>query len=417
MLDIQFIRDNPDLVKKGTEDKGHDGALVDRVLKFDEERRELMTKVQELRTQRNAAAKNQDREEGKRIKEELKKVEPELEEIEGKYETVLKNIPNMPAEGVKVGKDDSENEIIETVGEPTKFNFDPKDHIELGSKLGIIDIERAAKVSGSRFTYLLGDAVRLEFALVQYAFETLTKKGFELISPPAMTRVDTFQKLGYSEHHGNEEHYLVKGGNESKEEESLYYLIGTAEHSIVPYFMGEKMETGELPKRFVGFSPAFRREAGSYGKDTKGILRLHQFDKVEMVSFTKEEDSDKEIEELLAIERAFFDGLGLPYQVVKMCTGDLGAPAAKKYDINVWIPSQGKYRELTSTSNTTDYQSRRLDIKYREGDETKCVHTLNGTAFAIGRTLIAIIENYQQKDGSVKVPEVLQKWMGKERVS
>ncbi|MBI2007513.1 MAG: serine--tRNA ligase, partial [Candidatus Blackburnbacteria bacterium] len=310
------------------------------------------------------------------------------------------------------------NKVIKSWGEPTKFDFQPKDHLELGEALGIIDVQRASKVSGTRFGYLLGDAVLLEFALVQFAIKTLTENGFAPIIPPALTRVSIFHELGYSEHGGNEGYYLVYDPKkESPEEEANYYLIGTAEHGIVPYFMDEVLRATDLPKRFIGFSSAFRREAGSYGKDTHGIFRVHQFDKVEMVSFVNSADSEKEHEYLLSLEEKLFQALEIPYQVVKICTGDLGHPAARKCDIEAWMPGQGKYREVTSTSTTTDYQARRLNIKYRDGSETKYVHILNGTAFAIGRTIIAILENYQQEDGSIIIPEVLRPYMGKEKIT
>jgi seryl-tRNA synthetase len=352
------------------------------------------------------------------VKDDLKRADKKLKEIEEKRNEALKSIPNLPADDVPVGKDESENKILRSWGEITNFDFEPKDHIQLGESLGLIDTKKSSEVSGSRFTYLKKDAVLLEFALINYAFETLVKEDFEPIIPPSMMKIDVFHKLGYAENLGSEEYYTVLGGDSGKskgEEEAQYYLIGTAEHSIVPYFMNEMVD--DLPKKFVGFSPAFRREAGSYGKDTKGIIRLHQFDKVEMVTFTRPEDSDSEHEYLLSLEEKIFQELKIPYQVIKMCTGDLGFPVSKKYDLEAWIPSQGKFREVTSTSNTSDYQARRLNIKFKSGDKTEYVHILNGTAFAIGRTLIAILENYQNKDGSVTIPKILKKWMEKDKIS
>lgn len=423
MLDIEFIRKNPEKVKEGVASKQISIKVVDEALKLDEEWRGLLKSVEELRRERNAVAKQRTPEavsKGQEIKQELKKLESQLLGLTDKYEEALRQIPNLPAKDVKEGKDETENEVVRKWGEPKKFDFEPKDHLALGEALGIIDVERAAKVSGSRFAYLRGDAALLEFALVQFGLETLTKEGFVPIVPPALMKVSVFRELGYSEHMGNENYYLVKGGDISKsggEEEGEYYLVGTAEHSIIPYFKDEVLDIKGLPKRFVGFSTAFRREAGSYGKDTRGILRLHQFDKVELVSFTKPEDGDKEHDYLLSLEEKLFQALNIPYQVVKMCTGDLGAVAARKYDLEAWLPEHEKYREVTSTSTTTDFQSRRLNIKYQDGSDTSYVHTLNGTAFAIGRTIIAILENYQEKDGSVVVPEVLRKWMGKEKIT
>ena len=319
-----------------------------------------------------------------------------------------------------MGKDENDNEVVRNWGEKTKFDFKAKEHLELGEALGMIDTKRAAKVSGARFAYLTGDAVLLELALVNLAMETLIKEGFTPIVPPVLMKVPVFHDLGYSEHLGNENYYYVAGDPDKKnqgEEEEGYYLVGTAEHSIVPFYKDEVLSAFDLPKRFVGFSSAFRREAGSYGKDTKGILRVHQFDKVEMVSFARASESDKEHEFLLGLEEKLFQALKIPYQVVKMCTGDLGAPAARKYDLEAWLPGQGKYREVTSTSTCTDFQARRLNIKYREGDKLKYAHTLNGTALAIGRTIIAIMENYQASDGSVEVPEVLKKYLNKDVIS
>ena len=280
--------------------------------------------------------------------------------------------------------------------------FKTRDHLELGEGLDVIDVKRAAKVSGTRFGYLKHEAALLEFALIQLAMETLIKEGFIPVIPPVLIKRDVMRGLGYMEHGADEDMFAI--------EKDGLLLAGTAEHTVIAMHKDETFNKKDLPKRYVGFSSAFRREAGSYGKDTKGILRVHQFDKVEMVSFVTPEDDDKEHEYLLSLEEKFFQSLEIPYQVVKMCTGDLGFPTARKYDIEAWIPSQTKYREVTSASTTTDFQARRLNIKYQDGSERKYVHILNGTAFAIGRTLIAILENFQQEDGSILVPRVLQKY-------
>ncbi len=409
MLDIQFIRENSEKVKKGVSAKQFDPKIVDNVLLLDEKRRKLIVEVEDLRKRRNEIAEEgKASEEGKKVKEQLKKLEPELKGVEEKYKKALLEIPNPPASDVKVGKDESKNEVVKKHGEPTKFSFKPKDHLELGESLGIIDVERAAKVSGARFGYLKGDAVLLEMALVNFAFETLIKEGFTPVIPPVLIKTESMRGMGYMEHGGDEQMYVF--------EKDGLVLVGTSEQSLGPMHMGETFDAKNLPLRYVGFSPCFRREAGTYGKDTRGIFRVHQFDKVEMFSYTKPEESDKEHEYLLSLEEKLLGALKIPYQVVKMCSGDLGAPAARKYDLEAWMPGEGKYREVTSTSTTTDFQARRLNIKYREGDKAEYVHTLNGTAFAIGRTIIAILENYQQKDGSVVIPEVLQKWMGKEKI-
>ena len=409
MLDINFIRKNPEKVKEAVVAKQLKSSLVDKVLELDEKRRKLLQEIEELRAKRNKFAKEKNVEEGKKVKEELKRKEPELSKVGEKYKLALFQIPNLPADDVKIGKDENENEVLRKWETPKKFSFKPKDHLELGKALDIIDVERAAKVSGTRFGYLKGDAVLLEFALVQYALETLAKEGFIPIVPPVLIKKEAMRGMGYLEHGGEEDMYVL--------EKDGLVLVGTSEQSVGPMHMNEILVAKDLPKRYAAFSGCFRREAGSYGKDTRAVLRVHQFDKVEMFSFTKSGDSDKEHEYLLGLQEKLFQALEIPYQVVKMCTGDLGAPAARKYDIEAWMPGQGKYREVTSTSNTTDFQARRLNIKYDEKGKTKYVHTLNGTAFAIGRTIIAILENYQQKDGSVKIPKILQKWVGKEKIS
>lgn len=410
MLDIQFIRDNPDKIKKAVQAKQLDPKIVDKLLEIDEKRRKLIVEIEEIRAKRNKiASEGKASEEGKKVKEELKAKEPELSKVEEEYRKALFEIPNPPAEDVKEGKDESENEIVRKEGEIKKFDFEAKDHLALGEALGIIDVERATKVSGPRFGYLKGDAALLEFALVNLALEILTKEGFTPVIPPVLIKKEMMGGMGYLEHGGEEDMYVF--------DKDGLVLVGTSEQSIGPMHSGEVLASNSLPLRYMGFSTCFRRESGSYGKDTRGILRVHQFDKVEMFSFTKPEDSDKEHEFLLGLEEKLLKALKIPYQVVKMCSGDLGAPAARKYDLEAWMPGQGKYRELTSTSNTTDFQARGLNIKYRDGDKLEFVHTLNGTAFAIGRTIIAILENYQLKDGSIEIPEALRKWVGKDKIT
>lgn len=375
--------------------------------------REIATEVQQLQSERNRYAKERNIEKGKELKEFLEKKEHEASALKEELKIELYKIPNLAHDDVKVGKDDSENDVIRKYNEPTTFEFTPKDHLTLGEALDVIDVKRAAKVSGARFAYLKGELALLEFALVQFAMETLIKEGFIPVVPPVLIQKEITEGLGYWQAGGNEDYYNVTDLAEKNE----YYLVGTAEHALVPMHKDETLQKKELPKRYVGFSSAFRKEAGSYGKDTKGILRVHQFDKVEMVSFVAQEDDDKEHEYLLSIEEKLFQALEVPYQVIKMCTGDLGFPVARKYDLEAWMPGQEKYREVTSVSTVTDFQSRRLNIKYQDGNEKKYVHILNGTAFAIGRTIIAIMENYQQKDGTILIPKVLQKYIGKEKIS
>ncbi len=407
MLDIKFIRENASLVQKSAKDKGID-IDVNHILEIDNKYRELQVSVQALREERNIAARNKDIEKGRELKNKLEKEEQALNAIFDELRNWLYKVPNPAKSDVKVGKDESENEVIKKHKTPTVFSFTPKDHMELGELLDIIDVKRAAKVSGARFYYLKNEGVLLEFALIQLAFELLIKEGFTPVITPDLIKRETMQGLGYMENGGEEDMFQFKDDN--------LLLIGTAEHALVPMHRDEIFNKKDLPKRYVGFSQAFRKEAGSYGKDTRGILRVHQFDKVEMVSFVVGEDDDKEHEYLLSLEEKLFQTLDIPYQVVKMCTGDLGFPASRKYDIEAWIPTQNKYREVTSVSTVTDFQSRRLNIKYQDSvsnNEKKFVHILNGTAFAIPRLIIAILENYQNSDGSVNVPKVLQKYLGK----
>lgn len=410
MLDIKFIRHHQEIVKEGIRKKQL-AVDLDKLLKLDEERVGLLVKIEELRAEQNKASREialkLDKDkifEMKKVKNELKDLELKFGEINQNYKTLLFKVPNLPKDDVKEGKDASENEIIRIWGEPTKFDFEPKDYMTLAEKLDLIDTERAAKVSGSRFGYLKNEVVLIEFALVQYAFEVLIKEGFIPVVPPVMIKEEAMQAMGYLEHGGEEETYHFPADK--------LYLVGTSEQSIGPYHMDEIFESKDLPRRYVAFSTCFRREAGSYGKDTKGILRVHQFDKVEMFSFTRKENSDEEHEFLLRLEEKLMRGLELPYRVVKMCTGDLGFTAARKYDIEVWLPGENNYRETHSTSNCTDFQARRLNIKYREGLNTKFVHTLNGTAFSIGRPLIAIIENYQTREGNIIIPQILRQYLG-----
>lgn len=418
MLDVKFIRENPEIAQKGVREKGSD-IDIDHILKLDKEVRGLSLSVQTLREQRNRIAKEKNIEKGKEIKEKLGKEEQQLKILENNFKELLLKLPNIVLKEVPVG-DESKNEVIKTVGTPTKFNFSPKDHLEIGENLGIIDVERAAKVSGSRFAYLKGDGVLLEFALVQFVLEKLVKEGFIPLVPPVLIKNEITQGLGYWQAGGNENYYSVKDFELSENEDikSLnLYLAGTAEHAIVPMHKDEIFKANELPKRYIAFSSAFRREAGSYGKDTRGIIRVHQFDKLEMVSFVKPENDESEKKKLLTIAEDLVSELGFSYQLVRLATKDTSFPAAETIDIETWMPSQNKYRETHSISTTTDFQARRLNIRYQDGSfsggEKKYVHILNGTAFAIGRTIVAILENYQQVDGSVSVPKVLQKYVGK----
>jgi seryl-tRNA synthetase len=400
MLDINFIRQNPEKVKEACKKKNVQ-CDVDAVLAYDKKKRERITSIEILRSKQNKIGKD-NIEEGKRIKSEIKKLEPEMEEIEKKLEELLMALPNIPFDDVPVGKDDSQNVVLRKVGKVPKFDFPAKDYLQIGEGLNLIDVKRAAKVAGARFGYIKNEAVLLEFAIIKLVFDLLTKKGFSPVLPPVMLKEEMAMGTGYFEASDKEEAYFLP--------QDKMFLVGTSEQSLIAMHANEVLD---LPKRYIAFSTCFRREAGSYGKDTKGILRVHQFDKLEMIIFSKPEDSKKEHQLLLSIEEELMKKLALPYQVINICTGDLGRPAAAKYDIETWVPSENKYRETHSTSNCTDFQARRLNIKYKDKTgKLAFVHTLNGTGFAIGRILIAIIENYQQKDGSIKVPKVLQKYTG-----
>jgi len=409
MLDINFIRENPDKIKESCEKK-QIKIDIDEILKLDKKRRKLLTNLETLKAEQNKISRGGSENEvlivqAKEIKNEIKKIEPDLKNVEEEFYNLLVKVPNIPFDDVPVGKDESENVVARKVGKITSFNFKPKNYLQIGEKLDIIDVQRAAKVSGTRFGYLKGEAVLLEFALIRLAFDVLLKNKFVPVVPPVMLKSDMASGTGYFEATDAKDAYFLPDDN--------MYLIGTSEQSLITMHANEVFNEKDLPKRYVGFSTCFRREAGAYGKDTKGILRVHQFDKVEMVVFCKPEDSIKEHKLLLSLEEELMKSLKLPYQVVNICTGDLGRPVASKYDIETWIPSENQYRETHSTSNCTDFQTRRLNIKYRSKEgKLNFVHTLNGTAFAIGRTIIAIIENYQQKDGSIKVPTVLQKYLG-----
>jgi len=433
MLDSKFIRDNADAVRAGLRAKGVDFDL-DAFLKLEEKRRAKIHEADGLRAKQNAASDaiatlvDEERSakvaEMRELKTKLGAVEFEEKALEEEFLNELRKIPNLPLDGVPIGKDERENVVLREVGEKRAFPFPVRDYVELGEALDLIDTARAAKVSGSRFGYLRREAALLEFALVQFAFSLLTKReylrgviekeGLDLaptpfipIVPPVLIRPEAMAAMGYVERGGDEIYRLEKDD---------LYLVGTSEQSVGPMHMNEILAEEDLPRRYVSFSSCFRREAGSYGKDTRGILRVHQFDKVEMFSFALAETSPAEHRLFLALEERFFEALEIPYRVLNICSGDLGDPAAAKFDVEAWLPGengkQGEYREVTSTSNTTDFQARRLNTKVkRAAGRVEFPHLLNGTGFAIGRTLIAILENHQQQDGSVKIPEAVVPFM------
>lgn len=417
MLDIKFIRENPEKVKQGAKNKGVE-VDIDKLLELDKERREMIVEIEALRSERNQISEKVGSSiyagDARRdiivrageLKDRIKQKEDEFQRVEGEFDGLMRKIPNPAFDEVPVGKDDSEN-IVKEIGkikEKPKFDFKPKEHWEIGGGLDILDTERAGKVAGSRFYYLKRQGVLLEFALINFAFEKLVKKGFIPVIPPVMIKPEMAWAMGYLEQTNDEEAYHLEKDN--------LYLTATSEQTLGAMHADETFEENALPLRYVGFSTCFRREAGSFGKDTKGMLRAHQFDKIEMFVFCKSEDAKKEHELLLSIQKELMDDLGLHYQVIDICTGDLGTPAAKKYDIETWMPGQDRYRETHSTSNCTDFQARRLNVRYKDKQgKFNFVYTLNGTAFSM-RPIIAILENYQKKDGTVEVPKVLQKWTG-----
>jgi seryl-tRNA synthetase len=417
MIDLKLIREKTDFVKEKISQKGVDPSIVDQLLEIDKKRRDILSKIENLRAKKNLAEEkiltSENKEELRQLLKELKGVisqqEEDLKKIEEEWKKLWALIPNLPLEDVPIGKDENDNVVLREVGEKTKFRFSPKDYLQISEKLDIIDTLRAGKTSGTRFGFLKRGAALLEIALIRFAFERITKHGFIPVIPPVLIKPEPFWAMGYLDRGKEEVYYLEKDD---------LYLIGTAEQILGPMHMDEVLKEEDLPLRYVGFSSCFRREAGSYGKDTKGILRVHQFDKIEMFIFSKPQESIKEHELLLSIEEELMQALRIPYRVLKICTGDLGDPAAAKYDIEAWLPGQnegkGQYRETHSTSNCTDFQARRLNIKYQNKNTGKLefVHTLNGTGLAIGRTIIAIIENYQTQEGFIRVPKVLVPYMG-----
>jgi len=412
VLDVRAIRDDPETYRAGLGRRNLAG-VVDELLAADERRRTLTARVEELRAEQNRASKaiggaQGDEKQGLiaevgTVSAEIKELEPQLEEAEAVLAQLLATTPNVPHPSAPDGFTDEDAQEIKKVGEPPTFDFEPKDHVALGEALGMLDIERAVRTSGSRFVYLMGDIVFVQFALVRHALDILTEEGFLPVIPPVLVREDAMFGTGMLPD--------AEGQVYTTEEDDLY-LIGTAEVPLAALHLGEIVDESALPLHYAGYSSCFRREAGSYGKDLGGMFRVHQFDKVEMFAFTTPEASWAEHERLLGIEERIMGNLEIPYRVVNVAAGDLGGPAAKKYDIEGWLPGQGRYRELTSCSNTTDYQARRMQTRMRRVDGgIGTLHTLNGTATAIGRTLIAIMENHQRADGSVGLPAKLHPYL------
>lgn len=415
MIDIKALRANPDVYKTGLARRGVGPEVIDELLVNDEQRRELMTKEQALRAESSAFSKTIGKaspderpaliEQNRVLSDQVEALKAQVGEFEAKQQALLDTLPNLAHPDVPDGGEDDAVQLF-TFGTKPEFDFEVRDHVELGTKLGILDIERAVKVAGSRFAFLLGDAVWLEFALVGHAMSIIESYGHTPAIPPVLSRAQTLYGSGFLPG-GREQIYHI--GDDD------LYLVGTAEAPLAGMFADEILDPADLPLRMGGFSTCFRREAGTYGKDMGGLFRVHQFDKVEMFSWVLPEDSWDEHVRLRDIQVEILTGLGLHGQVVDIAVGDLGDPAARKYDLECWLPGQNRYRELTSTSNCTDYQARRLGIRYRKDDgATEILHTLNGTACAVGRTIIAILETHQRADGTVVLPEAIAKRMGKE---
>jgi len=422
MLDPNLIRTQPEFVKEGIKNKGSDPGLVDKFLEIDKVRRNLIKEIDELRHQRRALSESIGkklrkgepvegiREEVRLLGDKIDGKEHELEEIEKQYKEILLNIPNLPHKSVPVGKDETENVVLRKEGTIRQFSFTPKPHWEIGEALGIIDFKRAVKISGSRFYVLTGLGAKLERALITFMIDFhVEQHGYKEIFPPFLINRDSMIGTGQLPKFA-EDMYKIEG-------EELY-LDPTAEVPVTNLHRDEILNEEDLPIKYVAYTACFRKEAGAAGKDTRGIIRVHQFNKVEMVRFTKSEDSYTNLYELLDNAEDILRALGLPYQIKMMCTGDLGFTAAMKFDPEVYMPSQEKYVEISSVSNFEDFQARRANIRYRTKDgELKFVHTLNGSGLAVGRTMAAILENYQNEDGSVTIPTVLQKYTGIDRIT
>lgn len=423
MLDVNLIRSNPEIVRNDLKKRGslEKLKLVEELLALDKQRREDITLENELRRRRNLVSEDIGRlknegadvtaklKEAKEIPEKIKEVHGKVVEAEEEIRGILYRLPNLLHPSVPTGKGEEDNQVVKKWGKPSEFDFEPKDHIDLGQALDLIDVDRAGKVAGARFYYLKKELVQLNHALIRFALDLMAEKGFILYQPPYMLRrrgVESSTDLADFE----DVIYKIEG-------EDLY-LIPTSEFALLALHMDEILEGSELPFRYSGISPCFRKEAGTHGRDTKGIFRVHQFEKVEQFVFCRPEESWGEHEKLIANAEEVFKKLRIPYRVMNVCTGDIGSVAAKKYDIEAWLPGQGTYREMVSCSNCTDYQARRANIRFRDkpSEPTRHLHTLNSTLVATERTLIAIMENYQQRDGSIKIPKVLVPYMNGSKV-
>ncbi len=415
MIDPKLLRTDPDQIRASLAARGEDTAVVDQLLAADESRRSNIASFESLRAEQKGMGKQVAKAQGeekqallartKELSAQVKETEAAMKTADADFEELLKTLPNLVIAGVPEGGED-DFEVLETHGTPRDFaaeGFEPKDHLELGEILGAIDTERGAKVSGSRFYYLTGPGAQLELALISLAMNKAMEWGFNPVIPPALVKPSAMEGTGFLGQAAQDVYYLPADD---------LYLVGTAEVPLAAYHSDEILDADTLPRHYAGYSPCYRREAGSYGKDTRGIFRVHWFDKVEMFVYCDPADAEAEHQKLLAWEQEFIKLLELPYRVIDVASGDLGLSAARKYDCEAWIPTQGKYREITSTSNCTEFQARRLGIRGRFADGVRPVATLNGTLCAIPRIIVALLENHQQADGSVRVPEALRPYLG-----
>jgi len=421
MLDLKLIRSDPERVKTALARRGA-ADQVDELLALDARRRELLPAIENAQAERKTLSKRigeakqagEDAEglmaEVSTLKEQIESGKTELETVDTALGSLARSLPNLPDPDAPDGMTEDDAVVVREVGELPEFGFEPRDHLDMGTALGLIDMEAGARLSGSRFAYLKGDLVMLELALVRFALELVRGEGHEPVVPPVLVREEALEGTGFLPGDRDQIYEIPK---------DELFLTGTSEVALAGLHAGEILDAASLPLRYSGFSTCFRREAGAAGRDTRGIFRVHQFDKVEMFSFVEPSESAAEHERLLAIEERILTELEIPYRVVNVAAGDLGAPAAKKYDCEAWIPSQERYRELTSCSNTTDYQARRMGCRYRpaEGEAPLAVHTLNGTACAVGRTIIALMENRQERDGGFTLPNTLHRFGSPDRIS
>ncbi len=415
MIDIKFLRENPDVVRASQKGRGENVELVDQIIAIDEIKRAAINEFELLRQEQNVLSKSVGAAKGdektallanaKELADKVKAADAKRGEVEEQAKQLVMQLSNLLDTEAPIGGEE-DFVTIEHVGTPRDFakdGFEPKDHVELGKLLGAIDTERGAKVAGSRSYYLTGAGAMLEFALVNYAIQSALKNGFTPVIPPVLVNPSAMEGTGF---------LGQAAENVYRIEKDDVYLVGTSEVPLAAMHMDEILPADKLPMRYAGYSSCFRREAGTYGKDTRGIIRVHQFDKVEMFSFCKPEDAKEEHKRLLQWEKDFLNAMEIPYRVIDVASGDLGSSATRKFDIEAWIPTQGAYREVTSTSNCTEYQARRLNIRYKDADGTKAIATLNGTLVAIPRMIVAILENHQNADGTVNVPAALQPFLG-----